>query len=103
MEIIERRALLDNVPVGTAATHLLQLGAIWWNSQYDPRAPEEKESKMDETLDKIRQDVEQHPAMEVHLGEIRHHVAPTGVDRMRFCVIWINGKRWEGDLMEKRE
>jgi hypothetical protein len=49
----------------------------------------------------IREETETRPAMEVHLGEIRHNANPTVLpERMRFCIIWINGKRWEGDLVE---
>jgi len=35
------------------------------------------------------------PAMEVHLGE----TYSDGSDRCRVCIIWINGRRWQGLLL----
>jgi hypothetical protein len=39
------------------------------------------------------------PAMEVHLGEIY----VDNREYKRHCIIWINGKRWEGDLNQTEE
>lgn len=41
------------------------------------------------------QDAENEPAFEIHLGEIRSD----GSDRTRVCIIWINGRRWQGLLL----
>jgi hypothetical protein len=46
----------------------------------------------------IQADTETSPAMEVHLGEVV--TAGPALDRSRRCIIWLNGKRWEGDLAE---
>lgn len=50
-----------------------------------------------------RHETEERPAMEVHLGEIYSDPSPTdwSRDRRRHCIIWLNGKRWEGDLYEE--
>jgi hypothetical protein len=48
--------------------------------------------------DNIRKETEDTPAMEVHLGEIRHTS-----QYYRHAIIWINGKRWEGDLVLTKE
>lgn len=45
-------------------------------------------------------ETETRPAMEIHLGEITTGPA---LDRYRRCIIWINGKRFEGDLQEQPE
>ena len=47
--------------------------------------------------DEARKETETTPAMEVHLGEI---VGYWGDVRKRHCIIWLDGKRWEGDLQE---
>jgi hypothetical protein len=47
--------------------------------------------------DQAARETEQRPAMEVHLGEISGTPAAA---RHRHCIIWINGKRWEGNLAE---
>jgi hypothetical protein len=39
------------------------------------------------------------PAMEIHLGE----VYPKKLEWRRHCIIWINGKRWEGHLVNVEE
>jgi hypothetical protein len=44
-----------------------------------------------------RREAEETPAMEVHLGEVTELLSPT---RVRHCIIWLNGKRWEGTLQE---
>jgi hypothetical protein len=43
--------------------------------------------------------------MEVHLGEVYSESSPASwdKDRKRHCIIWLNGKRWEGDLWEEDE
>jgi hypothetical protein len=50
--------------------------------------------------DLITQETENTPAMEVHLGEINN---PMTLTRQRHCIIWLNGKRWEGDLLEVQD
>jgi hypothetical protein len=51
--------------------------------------------------DNVRDETEHRPAMEVHLGEIRDNANPNILpERLRHCIIWLNGKRWEGDLVE---
>ncbi len=52
-----------------------------------------------------RKAVEEEPAFEVHLGEVSTHaVRINGVkgvqEHRRLCIIWINGKRWEGYLTQ---
>ena len=47
--------------------------------------------------DLVQQETEMRPAMEIHLGEVNN---PMTLTRERHCIIWINGKRWEGDLVE---
>lgn len=41
-------------------------------------------------------ETEETPAMEVHLGEVHTDHGTPG----RHCVIWLNGKRWEGHLSQ---
>ncbi len=51
---------------------------------------------MDKPTRSSRQDeTEQQPAMEVHLGE----ASGEPWSRARHCIIWINGRRWEGELL----
>jgi hypothetical protein len=38
---------------------------------------------------------ESSPAFETHLGEVNNG--------RRFCIIWINGKRWQGYLEETEQ
>ena len=40
-------------------------------------------------------EAEESPAMEVHLGEVHETVPGT---RGRVCIIWLNGRRWQGTL-----
>ena len=57
-----------------------------------------------------RAETESHPAMEVHLGEAyigyNTNQFSEGKDLAspaRHCIIWHNGKRWEGTLFEEPE
>lgn len=40
-------------------------------------------------------EAEQQPAMEIHLGET--HTDHT--QHTRHAIVWLNGRRWEGDLV----
>jgi hypothetical protein len=53
--------------------------------------------------DPVRKDVEDLPAMEVHLGEIVGTTDSQGIKRYRKCIVWLNGKRWEGLLSDVTE
>jgi len=53
--------------------------------------------------DSVTRDVEDLPAMEVHLGEIVGTADSQGILRARKCIIWLNGKRWEGSLTEVQD
>jgi hypothetical protein len=54
--------------------------------------------------DYVTKETEDAPAMEMHLGEARSSAVPDVVtERMRRCIIWLNGKRWEGDLVEVKD
>jgi hypothetical protein len=49
----------------------------------------------------LTKDTEHAPAMEVHLGEVFTDPDLNAVSgRQRICIIWLNGKRWEGVLAE---
>jgi hypothetical protein len=50
--------------------------------------------------DHVTRETEDTPAMEVHLGEISGYWDDV---RKRRCIIWLNGKRWEGDLVEAKD
>ncbi len=107
-ELIDRRATLQNIPWSTAATHILELGANVCDQQYDQQYDLQhvEEATMDAKPEAVtRYETEEHPAMEVHLGEIYSEPSPASWerDRKRHCIIWINGKRWEGELYEVLE
>lgn len=55
-----------------------------------------------------RRETEVRPAFEIHLGET--HVIGERIDTEggihnwgRLCIIWINGKRWEGILVDRSD
>lgn len=55
-----------------------------------------------------RAETEARPAFEIHLGEA--HVIEERIDTEgrlhnwgRFCIIWINGKRWQGVLIDRSD
>jgi hypothetical protein len=56
-----------------------------------------------------RKHTEDKPAFEIHLGEIfvkeypGEQVEYETAGHARHCIIWINGKRWEGDLRENTQ
>jgi hypothetical protein len=53
-------------------------------------------------------ETEEVPAMEVHVGEVYVSDRPEGplnpehikTSHARHCIVWLNGKRWEGVLFE---
>jgi hypothetical protein len=54
--------------------------------------------------DILEANTETRPAMEVHLGEVSMEAEPgTRTIEVRYCIIWINGKRWAGTLVEEPE
>ncbi|MGA2412744.1 MAG: hypothetical protein ABSG46_20470 [Candidatus Binataceae bacterium] len=53
-----------------------------------------------------RAETESRPAMEIHLGEAfgpLEEQAGWQLNTARHCIIWMNGKRWEGTLFEHTE
>jgi hypothetical protein len=47
----------------------------------------------------VQKETEETPAIDIHLGEIRSIWTER---RYRHCIIWLNGKRWEGTLIEAK-
>lgn len=53
-----------------------------------------------------RKATEVEPAFEVHLGEVSSRfIRINGLkgtqEHRRYCIVWINGKRWEGYLTQE--
>jgi hypothetical protein len=58
----------------------------------------------DEDFRYIEGDTQAVPAMEVHLGEaFIESFNPPAPSASRMCIIWLNGKRWQGILHEVPE
>jgi hypothetical protein len=64
---------------------------------HDTQQEDDELPGLQEELEAVtrRDDAEQQPAMEIHLGET---CGGPGI-RTRRCIIWLNGRRWEGDLI----
>jgi hypothetical protein len=46
-------------------------------------------------------EAEETPAMEVHLGDVFTDASMLDGQRARICIIWLNGQRWQGALVQQ--